>query len=217
MKTSILILLLCAILGTAGCSGDSKSSAQPCIAVKPKTAPAIGREIPDITLEVLHNEAIKPLRLSAFRGKWLILFFYPADFTFVCPTELRELSENYDKFRKAGAEIISISTDSVYVHRAWKEANEDIRKIPYPMASDRSGALSRLLGVYDEGRGISLRASFVINPQGRIAAIEMHEESIGRSAAELLRKLEAAVAVSKSDGGFCPANWTPGKEMIKPK
>lgn len=181
------------------------------------SAPYIGITVPDLELEAWQDGAIKKIRLSRYHGKWLILFFYPADFTFVCPTELKEMSEHYARFKKAGAEVISVSTDSVHVHRAWAGQHEDIKKIQYPMASDRPGKLSRALGVYDEARGLSVRASFIINPEGKIVAVEMTDDAIGRSAAELLRKLEAAVAVRESDGGFCPANWHTGDEMITPK
>lgn len=188
---------------------------------RPKTAygnpPVIGLKIPEAELDAYYRGEIKKIRLSDYRGKWLVLFFYPADFTFVCPTELKEMSAYYDKFRKAGAEVLSVSTDSVYVHRAWAEHNEDIRKIAYPMLSDRPGKLSRAMGVYVEERGVALRASFVVDPDGKIIACEIHDESIGRSATELLRKLDAAIAVRESDGGFCPANWNAGDALIKPK
>ncbi|TAL34783.1 MAG: redoxin domain-containing protein [Spirochaetes bacterium] len=177
----------------------------------------IGSAFPGLELDAFHKGALKKVKLADFRGKWLVVIFYPADFSFVCPTELREMADSYDQFRKAGAEVVSVSTDSVYAHRAWAEQNEDIKKIAYPMLSDQAGRLSRALGVYAEDRGIAMRASFVVSPEGTIVACEMHDEAIGRSAAELLRKLEAAVAVRESDGGFCPASWRPGQKMVKPK
>lgn len=183
----------------------------------PPAAPAIGKTLPAFQLDAFHQGAITTVKSADYRGKWLILFFYPADFSFVCPTELRELSGHYPSFRKDGAEVLAVSTDSVYVHRAWHEHNEDIKKVPFPMASDRSGALSRAMGVYLPDRGISVRASFIVDPDGRIVAFESTDESIGRSAAELLRKFQAARAVRDGDGGFCPANWHVGEEMVTPK
>lgn len=211
----LIILSALIIIISSGCSGKSDLP----VTLAQTTPPflQIGRQIPDLELEAYQTGNMKKIRLSQYRGKWLILFFYPADFTFVCPTELKDMSDHYAKFRKAGAEVVSVSTDSVFVHRAWADQHEDIKKIQYPMASDRPGKLSRMMGTYDDNKGISIRASFIINPEGRIVAVEMTDEAIGRSAAELLRKLEAAVAVRDSDGGFCPANWHTGDEMITPK
>jgi peroxiredoxin len=217
MKILINIFSIAICLSLFGCS----RSQCPCPAdEKPiclKASPLIGGKIPGYELDAFHKGEIKKIKLDSYKKKWLILFFYPADFTFVCPTELKEMQEYYEKFKKAGAEVISISTDSVYVHQAWAEHHEDIKKIAYPMASDRSGRLSRALGVFVEEKGIAIRASFVVDPDGKITAYEIHDESIGRSASELFRKLEAAIAIRASDGGLCPANWTTGKEMIKPK
>jgi len=167
-----------------------------------------------LTLEAYHNGAMKNINLADFRGKWLVLFFYPADFTFVCPTELKELADFYPEFRKLGAEIASVSTDSAYVHRAWHSQNELVKAVTYPMLSDRNGRLSRDLGVYNEEAGTAYRASFVINPEGVIVACEIHDDAIGRSAEELLRKVSAAVTVGKG-GGYCPAGWKQGEELIK--
>jgi peroxiredoxin (alkyl hydroperoxide reductase subunit C) len=186
-------------------------------AITARPALLIGSKIPSMELEAFYREDIRKIRLSDYKNKWLILFFYPGDFTFVCPTELREMSEHYAQFRKEGAEILSVSTDSVYVHRAWANDNEDIKKIAYPMVSDKAGLLAKSLGVYEEHKGTAMRASFVVEPGGKIIACEVHDDSIGRSAQELLRKLQAAIAVRQSDGGFCPANWKPGDEMVVPK
>mgnify|MGYP000238804435 CR=1 FL=1 len=194
------------------CSADA-----PVTVYNASGTPPIGNKIPDYSFDVFYKNAISKLSLRQYKGKWVVLFFYPADFTFVCPTELKDLSDHYEKFKKAGAEVISISTDSAYVHQAWAQQHEDIKKIQFPMASDRSGKFSRLMGVYDETKGISHRASFIVDPDGKIVAMEMTDEAIGRSAADLLRKLEAAVAVRESHGGFCPANWHSGEELIRPK
>jgi len=181
-----------------------------------RPASFINRRAPALYLDAYHNGAMKKINLADFRGKWLVLFFYPADFTFVCPTELKELADFYPEFMKLGAEIASVSTDSAHVHRAWHSQNELVKAVTYPMLSDRNGRLSRDLGVYNEDTGTAHRASFVINPDGVIVACEIHDDAIGRSAEELLRKVSAAVMVGKG-GGYCPAGWKQGEELIKPR
>lgn len=176
----------------------------------------INSHVPEIELEVYHNEEIKKIKLSDYRGKWLILFFYPADFTFVCPTELREMAENYDKFKELGAEIISVSCDNVYSHKAWHDSSEAIKKINFPMAADSTGKLTKALGVYIEDRGEALRGTFIIDPKGLIKTMEVNDNSIGRSAQELIRKLQAAIFVNKHGDQVCPANWHPGEATLKP-
>lgn len=176
----------------------------------------IGQKIPDFELEAFHNEKIKNIKLSAYRGKWLVLIFYPADFTFICPTELAEAASLYNEFKKLGAEVLSVSTDTVYVHKAWHEASPAIKKIKFPMLADPTGKLCREFGTYIEEEGLSLRGSFIIDPSGVLKAFEVHDNSIGRSAKELLRKLQAAIFVSKHKGEVCPASWTPGKKTLKP-
>ena len=176
----------------------------------------IGKKIPSISLDAYYNGKIQKIDLSSYHGKWLILFFYPGDFTFVCPTELKELSQFYDDFKNDNAEILSVSTDSVYVHKAWKESNESLKDVKFPMLSDRTAALSKVLGVYDENTGEALRASFIVDPEGVVVAYEIHNPAIGRSAGELLRKLDAAIAVKKGGGGLCPASWKKGDALLKP-
>jgi peroxiredoxin (alkyl hydroperoxide reductase subunit C) len=176
----------------------------------------IGKKIQDFELEAYHENKIKKIKFSDYKGKWLVLIFYPADFTFVCPTELEETAELYPEFKKLGAEVLSISTDTVFVHKAWHDASKAIKKIKYPMLADPTGKLCRVLGTYIEEEGLSLRGSFIIDPNGVIKAYEIHDNSIGRSAKELLRKLQAARFVSEHKGQVCPANWTPGKKTLKP-
>jgi peroxiredoxin (alkyl hydroperoxide reductase subunit C) len=176
----------------------------------------INQEIPNFEVEAFHNEEIKKLKLSQFRGKWLILFFYPADFTFVCPTELEELADSYEEFKKEGAEIVSVSTDTVFAHKAWHDSSPAIKKIKFPMLADPTGNLSRAFGTYIEEEGLSLRGTFLIDPEGALKAHEMHDNSIGRSAKELLRKLQAAKFVKEHKGKVCPASWEPGKETLEP-
>jgi NADH-dependent peroxiredoxin subunit C len=220
-------MVLAALIIAAGCSSGSDSSqcfrgrpgpdcALPC---SRESAPrnCIGQALPDMKLDALYKGKFVTINPRQFSGKWVILFFYPADFTFVCPTELKELADYYKEFTSMGAEILSVSTDSVYVHRAWKKDNQSLKDVQYPMLSDRSGALSRRMGVYDADKGASVRATFLADPQGNIVACEFHDESIGRSADELLRKLAAAQAVRDGSGGYCPAGWKAGQELIHPE
>ena len=178
--------------------------------------PKIGQKIQDFEFEAFHQNKIKKMKLSSFKGKWVILFFYPADFTFVCPTELEEMAENYDKFKKLGAEVISVSTDTVFVHKAWHDNSPAIKKIKFPMAADPTGEMSKGCGVYIENEGLALRGTFIINPEGELVSYEVNDNSIGRSAGELLRKLQAAIFVRTHKGQVCPASWTPGKKTLKP-
>lgn len=176
----------------------------------------IGQKIPDFELEAFHNEETKKIKLSDYKGKWLVLLFYPADFTFVCPTELEEMADRYEEFRKLGAEVLSVSTDTVFVHKAWHDNSPAIKKVKFPMLADPIGKLCRELGTYIEEEGLSLRGSFIIDPDGILKAFEMHDNSIGRNANELLRKLKAAKFVREHKGQVCPASWEPGKETLKP-
>jgi len=176
----------------------------------------IGQKVPDFELDAFHDEKIKKIKLSDYNGKWLVMIFYPADFTFVCPTELEEAADYYDEFKKLGAEILSISTDTAFVHKAWHDSSPAIKKIKFPMLSDPTGKLSRAFGTYMENDGCSLRGTFIIDPDGIVKAFEMHDNSIGRSAKELLRKLQAAKFVRENKGLVCPASWEPGKKTLKP-
>lgn len=186
----------------------------------------IGEKILDFSLDAFYpalelngganQDKIKKIKLSNYKGKWLILFFYPADFTFVCPTELEELAENYNEFKKLGAEILSVSTDTAFVHKAWHDNSPAIRKVKFPMIADTTGKLCREFGTYIENEGLSLRGTFIVNPEGVLKTLEINDNSIGRSAIELLRKLQAAKFVSEHKGEVCPANWKPGKKTLKP-
>lgn len=176
----------------------------------------IGSEIPGLNVQAYHEKEIKEMNLADLKGKWSVLVFYPADFTFVCPTELEELADNYDKFQEIGANVISVSTDTVYVHKAWHDTSKAISKIKYPMIADPTGKVCREFGTMIEEEGLSLRGTFIINPEGKLVSFEMNDNSIGRSAKELLRKLQAAKYVYEADGEVCPASWEPGKETLKP-
>ena len=149
-------------------------------------------------------------------GGWSVLFFYPADFTFICPTELEDLANLYGKFKEAGCEIYSVSCDTHFVHKAWHESSEKAGKINYPMLADPTGSLARDLEVYDEASGMADRGTFVINPEGRVVAYEVNAGNVGRNADELLRKVEALQFVAEHGDEVCPAKWTPGAETLKP-
>ncbi len=176
----------------------------------------VGKPIPDFTLTAYQNDELIDVTLSNYKGKWLILFFYPADFTFVCPTELEELADNYDAFKKENAEILSVSTDTKWVHKAWHDTSDAIKKITFPMLADPTQKLSRAFGVYIEEDGVDLRGSFVIDPEGVLQAMEVHADGVGRNAKELLRKLKAAKFVHEHGGQVCPANWEEGDSTLKP-
>lgn len=176
----------------------------------------ISQKIPDFRLEVYHQEKIKKIRFFDYKGKWLVILFYPADFTFICPTELEEAAKYYSEFQKLGAEILSVSTDTVFVHKAWHDSSPSIKKIKFPMGADPTGKLCKEFGTYIEEEGLSLRGTFLIDPDQKLIAYEIHDNSIGRSIKEILRKLQAAKFVREHKGQVCPASWEPGKKTLKP-
>lgn len=177
----------------------------------------VGSHIGNFELEAFHgNDIHKKIAFSELKGKWFILFFYPADFTFVCPTELEEIAELYPEFQKLNCEVLSVSTDTTFVHKAWHDNSKAIAKVQFPMLADPTGKLCKSLGVYIEEEGLALRGSFLVDPDGIIKAMEVHDNSIGRSATELMRKLQAAQYVREHGGEVCPARWTPGKETLRP-
>jgi len=184
----------------------------------------VGEAVPDFEFEAYHKDVITTMSLSKLRGKWTVLVFYPADFTFVCPTELEELAKLYPKFQELNAEIISVSTDTVHTHKAWHNASPGIRAVQYPMAADPSGKLADAFGVLIEGgeaaltpdEGLALRGTFIIDPTGILRAMEINDNSMGRKAAETLRKLQAAQFVEAHKGQVCPASWEPGDDTLEP-
>ncbi len=145
-----------------------------------------------------------------------MLFFYPADFTFVCPTELEEMADTYEAFQKESCEILSVSTDTEFTHKAWHDSSPAIGKVKFPMVADPTGKISKTLGVYIESEGVALRGSFIISPEGEIKSVEINDNSIGRSAQELLRKVQAAKFVNENAGLVCPASWKPGGDTLEP-
>ena len=181
-----------------------------------KKKPLVGSNVIANSFDAYVGEEIKKISLKDYQKKWLVLFFYPADFTFVCPTELSELSDLYDDFKQEGAEVISVSTDTAFVHKAWHDNSASIKKIKFPMLADPTGVLCESLGIYLPDEGLSLRGSFVIDPDGIIQAYEVHSNNIGRSPSELLRKLQAAKFVREHGGEVCPVNWKPGEKTLKP-
>ena len=177
----------------------------------------IGDEVPEeLEFEVYHEEKISELSFGELRGKWTVLFFYPADFTFVCPTELAEMASLYGEFQKVGAEVVSVSTDTAFVHKAWHDASEAIKTITYPMAADPSHDLSDLFGVLNEETGLAMRGTFIISPDGIMKTIEINDDAIGRCAKETLRKLKAAKYVGENPTNVCPASWDEGGEVLTP-
>jgi peroxiredoxin (alkyl hydroperoxide reductase subunit C) len=177
----------------------------------------------------LINTQVKPFKAQAYqngkfisvsdadlKGKWSVVVFYPADFTFVCPTELGDLADHYAEFKKLGVEVYSVSTDTHFTHKAWHDASDTIKKIQYPMVADPTGAITRNFGVMIEEEGLALRGTFLINPEGQIKVCEIHDLGIGRDAKELLRKVQAAQHVAANPGEVCPASWKPGASTLKP-
>lgn len=175
----------------------------------------IGKKINEFKATAYQNGEFINITSDNLRGKWSVVVFYPADFTFVCPTELEDLAEHYEKFKAEGCEVYSVSTDTHFVHKAWHDTSDRIRKIKFPMVADPTGKISREFEVLVEEEGLALRGSFVINPEGTVVAYEVHDMGIGREASELLRKLQAAKFVAEH-GEVCPAKWQPGNETIKP-
>lgn len=170
---------------------------------------------PSFEAKAYYNNDFPTISLKDYKDKWVVLFFYPKDFTFVCPTELGELADRYEQIKGLGAEVLSVSTDTPEVHKAWHDASETIKKITYPMLSDPTGIISKAYGVYIHEEGIALRGTFVIDPDGVLQAMEVHNDGIGRSADELIRKLQAAQFV-REHGEVCPAGWHPGDKTLKP-
>ncbi|MCE1163444.1 MAG: peroxiredoxin [Thiomonas sp.] len=177
----------------------------------------------------LINTEVKPFKATAFqngkffevteaslKGKWSVVVFYPADFTFVCPTELEDLADNYDTFKSLGVEVYGASTDTHFAHKAWHDTSEAIKKVKYPLIGDPTGALTRNFDVMIEEEGLALRGTFLINPEGVIKLCEIHDNGIGRDAKELLRKVQAAQYVAAHPGEVCPAKWKEGAATLKP-
>ncbi|HAM15725.1 MAG TPA: peroxiredoxin [Eggerthellaceae bacterium] len=176
----------------------------------------IGKEIGDFAVQAYVDGDFKTVTKQDVLGKWSIFFFYPADFTFVCPTELEDLQNNYEGFKAAGAEVYSVSTDSHFTHKAWHETSERIGKVEYPMLADPAHVLSKDFEVLIEGAGQAERGAFIVNPEGVIQVYQVNAGGVGRNADELLRLLQAAQFVAEHGDQVCPAKWQPGADTLAP-
>lgn len=176
----------------------------------------INTKIENFKLTAYHNDEFKEVTERDLAGKWSILFFYPADFTFVCPTELADMADKYQEFQQIGVEVYSLSTDTHFTHKAWHDTSDSIKKIKYPMLADPTGHLTRAFGVHIEEEGMAYRGTFLISPEGEIKLAEIHDNGIGRNADELLRKVQAAQFIAANPGEVCPAKWSPGSSTLKP-
>jgi peroxiredoxin (alkyl hydroperoxide reductase subunit C) len=176
----------------------------------------INTEVKPFATTAFHNGKFVPVTNESLKGKWSVVVFYPADFTFVCPTELEDLADNYAAFQKLGVEVYSVSTDTHFAHKAWHDTSEAIKKVNYVMVGDPTGAITRNFDVMIEEEGLALRGTFVINPDGVIKLCEIHDNGIGRDASELLRKVKAAQYVASHPGEVCPAKWTEGAKTLTP-
>jgi len=176
----------------------------------------INKKLCDFKLQAFHGNDFKTVSQNDLKDKWSVFFFYPADFTFVCPTELGDMADKYSEFLKIGVEVYSVSTDTHFTHKAWFDASETIKKIKFPMLADPTGHLSRFFGVHIEEEGLAYRGTFLVNPQGQIKLAEINDNGIGRNADELLRKVQAAKFTAENPGQVCPAKWKPGSDTLKP-
>ena len=176
----------------------------------------INKSIPEFTAEAFHNGEFKTITSDDVKGKWSIFLFYPADFTFVCPTELEDMQSFYEELQGLGVEVYSVSTDTHFVHKAWHDTSDAIGKITYPMIGDPTGKITRGFDVMIEEDALALRGTFLANPDGIIKVSEIHDLGIGRSAKDMLRKVKAAQYVANHDGEVCPAAWEEGAETLTP-
>ena len=176
----------------------------------------INSEVSPFTATAYHQGEFTTVSEADLQGKWSVLFFYPADFTFVCPTELGDLADNYAEFQRLGVEIYSVSTDSHFTHKAWHDTSDTIAKLQYPMVADPTGTITRNFDVMIEADGMADRGTFVVDPSGRIQIVEITAGGIGRSASELLRKIKAAQYIAAHPNEVCPAKWEEGEATLAP-
>ncbi len=176
----------------------------------------INKEVSDFNVQAFHNGEFKEVSKKDILGKWSVFFFYPADFTFVCPTELEDLADLYSEFKQSGCEVYSVSTDTHFVHKAWHDVSDSIKKIKFVMLADPSHVLSRDFDVWIEENGLAERGTFIVNPQGKIVSYEVSAGNVGRNASELLRKLQASQFVAEHGDQVCPARWKPGDDTLEP-
>ena len=176
----------------------------------------INTQVKPFTATAYHDGEFVTVSEADIQGKWSVFFFYPADFTFVCPTELGDMADHYEEFQKLGVEVYSVSTDTHFTHKAWHDSSETIGKITYPMIGDPTLEISRNFEVLREGQGLADRGTFLVDPDGVIQVVEITAEGIGRNAAELLRKVKAAQYVRSHPGEVCPAKWEEGDDTLAP-
>lgn len=176
----------------------------------------INKSIPQFSLPAFVDNTFRTITDADVKGKWAIFFFYPADFTFVCPTELVDMADHYNEFKALGVEVYSVSTDTQFAHKAWWDASDSIKKIKFPMLADKTGYLADYFGILNHDDFLAYRGTFVVNPEGRIKIVEIHDNGIGRDASELLRKIEAAQFVAEHSDQVCPAKWKKGDNTLKP-
>jgi peroxiredoxin (alkyl hydroperoxide reductase subunit C) len=180
----------------------------------------VGQSVPDFEIDTFNPSTSKfekfKLSENMKKDSWTILVFYPADFTFVCPTELRDFGQKYDELKKMGAELVSVSTDTQFAHLAWQTTDPMLKSIKYPMGADPTGNVSRLFGVYDEETGLAYRGTFIINPQGMLVGSEVNFNNVGRNSDELLRKVKAFKYVAAHPNEACPAKWEDGDKTLTP-
>ena len=176
----------------------------------------INKSIPEFTVQAFHNGEFKTVTQEDVLGKWAIFIFYPADFTFVCPTELEDMAKQYEALQSLGVEVYSVSCDTHFVHKAWHDTSEAIGTIAYPMLGDPTGVLARGFDVMIESDGLAERGTFLVDPDGLIKVAELHDGGIGRSAKDMVRKVKAAQYVRENDGEVCPAAWEEGQATLKP-
>ncbi len=176
----------------------------------------INTQVKPFKAQAFHNGKFVEVTEETLKGKWNVFVFYPADFTFVCPTELGDVADHYEELQKMGVEVYSVSTDTHFTHKAWHDSSETIKKITYPMLGDPTGAISRNFDVMIEEEGLALRGTFIIDPDGVIKTAEVNDLGIGRSAADLVRKVQAAQHIAANPGQVCPASWKPGAETLEP-
>lgn len=181
---------------------------------------SVGALVPDFTMETYEPALgdFGKVSLAELKeaGKWTILVFYPADFTFVCPTELADLADKQEKLAELGARVIAVSTDTKFAHMVWRNTEGLMKNVKYTLAADPTGTVSRLFGVYDSGSGLALRGTFIINPEGTLVSSEVNFYNVGRNAEELVRKMEANAHLITNPTEACPAKWTPGAKTLKP-
>lgn len=176
----------------------------------------IGKVVEPFVAHAYHNGEFITVSDENFKGKWNVVCFYPADFTFVCPTELEDLQNQYATLKALGAEVYSVSTDTHFTHKAWHDHSEAIGTIEYIMIGDPSQKISRIFDVLDEEEGLANRGTFIIDPDGIVQAIEINADGIGRDASTLVDKIKAAKYVRENPGEVCPAKWKEGAETLKP-